>query len=114
MTTKYGGFHYASLVTSVAILVVPAFSKLIVSAVLRARYPVPGAFYFVNGRPMHLYCTGVGFPTVILDAGGGNDWLIWQKVQPEVAKKQRVCSHDRAGTGWSELQPVSRMPRISP
>ena len=54
---------------------------------------------------MHLYCTGHGFPTVVLDAGGGNDWLIWQKVQPEVTKTQRVCSYDRAGTGWSELQP---------
>jgi hypothetical protein len=32
---------------------------------------IPGAWGFlsVNGRPMHLYCTGHGFPTVILDAG---------------------------------------------
>ena len=35
-------------------------------------------------------------------AGAGNDWLIWQKVQPELAKTMRVCSYDRAGVGWNE------------
>ena len=57
---------------------------------------------------MHLYCTGNGQPTVVLEAGGGDDWLIWQRVQPEVAKITRVCSYDRAGTGWSEPQPGAR------
>ena len=91
MTTKDGGVRCASLViASIAILGVPALSNLMVNAVLRARYPVPGVFYSINGRPMHLYCTGHGLPTVVLDAGGGNDWLIWQKVQPGVAKTQRV------------------------
>ena len=75
---------------------------------LRLRHPVPGAFYLINGRPMHLYCTGSGSPTVVLDAGGGNDWLIWQKVQPELSNTQRVCSYDRGGVGWSELQPGVR------
>jgi hypothetical protein len=42
---------------------------------------------------------------MILGAGGGDDWLIWQKVQPEASKTMRVCSYDRAGTGWSESQP---------
>jgi hypothetical protein len=57
--TKEGGVGYASLVTaSVALLVVPLLSNLIASAVLRARYRAPRALYSVNGRPMHLYCTG--------------------------------------------------------
>lgn len=90
------------------ILIVPAVLNMATNEVLRARHPVPGSFYLVNGRPMHLYCSGHGAPTVVLDAGGGNDWLIWQKVQPELAKTQRVCSYDRAGVGWSELQPGIR------
>jgi hypothetical protein len=45
---------------------------------------------------------------VVLEAGGGDDWLIWQKVQPEVARTTRVSSYDRAGVGWSELQPGLR------
>ena len=96
------------VVAAAAILATPAVVNVVTNKVLRHRYPVPGLFYAVNGRSMHLYCTGHGDPTVILDAGGGNDWLIWQKVQPEVAKTVRVCSYDRAGTGWSEPQPGVR------
>jgi pimeloyl-ACP methyl ester carboxylesterase len=69
--------------------------------------PPPGNLYGVTGHRMHLYCTGDGSPTIILDAGLGNDSLIWGKVQPELSKTTRVCSYDRAGYGWSE-------PRSSP
>ncbi len=51
---------------------------------------------------MHLYCMGHGAPTLILEAGAGDDVLYWQTVQPELAKVTRVCSYDRAGLGWSE------------
>src|SRR5439155_20942603 len=56
----------------------------------------------------HLYCIGKGSPTVLLEAGGGDDWLIWQKIQPELANTTRVCSYDRPGVGWSDLQPGTR------
>jgi pimeloyl-ACP methyl ester carboxylesterase len=98
----------ARLAIAAAILFSPALLNIIRNHVLRLRHPVPGAFYPINGRPMHLYCSGRGSPTVVLDAGGGNDWLIWQKVQPELSKTYRVCSYDRAGVGWSELQPGVR------
>lgn len=97
--------YTAFVMAAAAILSIPALVNFATNAVLEARYPVPGSFFAVNGRLMHLYCTGQGSPTVILDAGGGNDWLIWQKVQPEASKTMRVCSYDRAGTGWSESQP---------
>lgn len=71
---------------------------------LRLAHPVPGAFYAVAGHSMHLYCTGTGSPTIVLEAGLGDDWIYWQKVQPELAKTTRVCSYDRAGLGWSEPQ----------
>lgn len=67
-----------------------------------AKHPVPGQFYKVEGHKMHIYCTGTGSPTIILDAGLGNDWTIWGRVQPELSKTTRVCSYDRAGFGWSE------------
>jgi pimeloyl-ACP methyl ester carboxylesterase len=91
-----------------AILSVPALMKFVTNTVLEARYPVPGSFFPVNGRLMHVYCAGHGSPTVVLNAGGGDDWLIWQKVQPEASKTMRVCSYERAGTGWSESQPGVR------
>jgi pimeloyl-ACP methyl ester carboxylesterase len=74
----------------------------------RARNPPPGEIYNVHGRKMHLYCTGSGSPAIVLDAGLGNDGLIWSAVQPELAKATRVCSYDRAGTGWSEARPAPR------
>lgn len=75
---------------------------------LNRLHPVPGKIYTVSGHPMHIYCIGQGSPTVILESGLGNDWLIWQKVQPEIAKTNRVCSYDRAGLGWSSQWPGSR------
>lgn len=75
---------------------------------LNRLHPVPGEIYTVSGYAMHIDCTGQGSPTVVLESGLGNDWLIWRKVQPEIAKTHRVCSYDRAGLGWSAPQPGSR------
>jgi len=74
----------------------------------RAIFPPQGRLYIVDGYKMHLYCTGEGSPTIVLDAGLGNDSLIWANVQPTLSKTTRVCSYDRAGFGWSDLQPCPR------
>jgi len=71
---------------------------------LRTHSP-PGRLIEVNGFKMHLYCVGDGSPTVILESGLGDNWLSWYKVQPALAKFARVCSYDRAGVGWSDVQP---------
>jgi pimeloyl-ACP methyl ester carboxylesterase len=73
------------------------------------KYPPPGELYDVGEYQLHLYCTGEGSPTVILEAGAGSPGLIWTYVQPEIAKSMRVCSYDRAGFGWSDsaLGPLS-------
>jgi hypothetical protein len=41
----------------------------------RAIYPPQGRLYPFDGYKMHLYCTGEGSPTIVLDAGLGNDSL---------------------------------------
>jgi pimeloyl-ACP methyl ester carboxylesterase len=68
----------------------------------------PGQMYRVNGHTMRIDCTGSGSPTIVLDAGLGNDGLIWGGVQPALAKTTRVCSYDRAGFGWSDALPPPR------
>jgi pimeloyl-ACP methyl ester carboxylesterase len=73
-----------------------------------ATNPPPGAFYTVNGHRMHIYCTGGGSPTIILDAAVGDDALIWGGVQPVLSETTRVCSYDRAGHGSSEALPAPR------
>jgi len=74
----------------------------------RKAHPPQGAFYTVNGRQMYIHCTGSGSPTIVLDSGYGSDSLTWQIVQPELSKTTRVCSFDRAGSGWSDPQPGLR------
>lgn len=72
---------------------------------LRQAWPPPGRYYMVDGHRMHLYCSGNGAPTVVLESGGAEGFLVWGKVQPALARVTRVCSYDRAGLGWSD--PVS-------
>jgi pimeloyl-ACP methyl ester carboxylesterase len=74
----------------------------------RALHRAPGSLYLVDGYKMHLHCTGEGSPAIVLDAGLGDDSLIWAKVQTELSKTTRVCSYDRAGFGWSDPQPGPR------
>jgi len=71
-------------------------------------HPPPGSYYTVNGSRMHLDCDGQGSPTLVLEAGLGDDWLQWRKVQPALAKLTRVCSYDRAGYGWSDSRTGTR------
>ena len=58
-----------------------------------------------GGRKMYLECSGLGTPTVVLNAGlraSADDWSIAAKpgptVSPEVAKFTRVCACDLPGT----------------
>jgi pimeloyl-ACP methyl ester carboxylesterase len=74
----------------------------------RTLYPAPGLFYKVNGRKMHLYCSGKGSPTVVLESGADYGWIWWARVQAELSKATRVCSYDRGGYGWSDPQPGPR------
>jgi pimeloyl-ACP methyl ester carboxylesterase len=74
----------------------------------RSANPPPGKLYAVNGHTMHLYCTGSGTPTIVLESGRGEDFTVWAKVQPVLSHSTRTCSYDRAGFGWSEAQPGTR------
>ena len=75
---------------------------------LRAAHPPPGKLYSVGGHVMHLYCTGAGSPVIVAEPGLGDDWLGWQRVQPQLASVTRICSYDRAGLGWSDPRPGPR------
>jgi pimeloyl-ACP methyl ester carboxylesterase len=69
------------------------------------REPPPGLLVNVSGHKMHLDCTGQGSPTVLLESGLWDDWIVWNKVQPEISNVTRVCSYDRAGLGFSDPRP---------
>lgn len=72
-----------------------------------------------GGRRLWLECRGAGSPTVILEAGAGNDAGNWgpeslssgagqTAVLPGVAAFTRVCAYDRPGTVGADLANRSR------
>lgn len=61
----------------------------------------------VGGYMLHIHCAGEGSPTIVMESGLGGTSLDWSLVQPELAKETRVCAYDRAGLGWSEIDPNS-------
>jgi pimeloyl-ACP methyl ester carboxylesterase len=64
----------------------------------------------IGGRELFLYCVGSSGPTVILEAGYGNNSTIWYPVQEALASTTRVCSYDRANApyGASDAAPTPR------
>lgn len=74
----------------------------VATALERRRFPHPGRLVDVGGHQLHLYCSGEGSPTVLLEAPAAGMSAAWGWVQSSVAGVTRVCSYDRAGLGWSE------------
>jgi pimeloyl-ACP methyl ester carboxylesterase len=59
----------------------------------------------IGGRTMHLECVGPtveGEPTILLEAGGGGDYLTWAEILSAMQSTHRLCAYDRAGLGQSE------------
>jgi pimeloyl-ACP methyl ester carboxylesterase len=96
-------------VTVIAGLVAGGFAfETVMRAGDATRYPPPGRMIDVDGHLMHLYCIGAGSPTVILETGAAGYSMNWASVQPDLSRRTRVCSYDRAGYGWSEPRPEPR------
>ncbi|MEO8453157.1 MAG: alpha/beta hydrolase [Gemmatimonadota bacterium] len=66
-------------------------------------YTRPHTLVAVDGiRRLNLFCQGSGTPTVLLDAGAGENMMVWRHVQGQLASLTRTCSYDRAGYGFSD------------
>lgn len=87
------------------LFVVLACVSLAVPAVAQDIGPPLGLLVDVGGRRLHLHCTGNGSPTVVIEAGASSFAIDFALVQPEVSKTTRVCSYDRANSGWSDMRP---------
>jgi pimeloyl-ACP methyl ester carboxylesterase len=75
--------------------------------------PPPGRLVDIGGRKIHMICTGSGSPTVILEAGASSFAIDWTLVQAEVARTNRVCAYDRAGSGFSDPAPGGPGARVA-
>jgi pimeloyl-ACP methyl ester carboxylesterase len=76
-----------------------------------AEDPIISSLIDIGGRRLFLRCIGTGQPTVILEAGYGDDGTIWDSVQLKASERIRVCSYDRAGLSRSD--PAPSLPRTS-
>ena len=101
-----------ALLIGLAVLICLAGTGMVYQAIGtaldRRNFVPPGRLVAVDGHLMHLHCTGVGSPTVILESGAGAPSSMWAWVQPVVAQQTRVCSYDRLGLGWSDSGPHPR------
>lgn len=85
---------------------------LATAAPLHAQDTIPsisqpiGRLVDIGGRKLHLHCSGVGSPTVIMVAGAGAYSFDWALVQSDIEPTTRVCSYDRAGLAWSDPGPA--------
>jgi pimeloyl-ACP methyl ester carboxylesterase len=84
---------------------VGGMSEALVRASDGAANAMPGESYDIGDRRLHLYCTGSGGPTVVLQGGLGSMSSSWARITPVVGRTTRVCAHDRAGQGWSDEAP---------
>ena len=78
----------------------------------RELYHPPGRLVDIGGSRLHLYCSGQGGPTVVVEFGLDGSYLDWYRVQPQIAQFTRVCSYDRAGYGWSDPATTPRIPSV--
>jgi pimeloyl-ACP methyl ester carboxylesterase len=98
----------------VLIVLIGATYQGVTTAIERRRFPFPGRLVDVGGHQLHLYCTGTGAPTVVLEAPAAGMSAAWGWVQGSISQLTRVCSYERAGLGWSEAASRSFDPAAVP
>ena len=68
----------------------------------------PGKLVDLGGHKLHVYCSGHGSPTVVVENGLGDFSFDWTLVQNQVSRFSRICTYDRAGYAWSDPGPKPR------
>ena len=68
----------------------------------------PGKLVDLGGHKLHVYCSGHGSPTVVVENGLGDFSFDWTLVQNQVSRFARICTYDRAGYAWSDPGPKPR------
>ena len=86
----------------VFILLLGATYQGVATALERREFARPGGMVSVGDHQLHIYCTGRGTPSVVLEAPAAGLSAAWADVQRQLSAVTRVCSYDRAGLGWSE------------
>jgi pimeloyl-ACP methyl ester carboxylesterase len=70
---------------------------------------IEGVFDVDGGRGLYLRCTGTGSPTIVLEAGDGDDSSSYMFAESTLAQLTRTCVYDRANLGMSDPAPGPRL-----
>ncbi len=122
------GVALLALLVLAQVAAMPQVAGSAAAAPLAQSEEFSGLFDIGDGRELYLECRGSGSPTVILEAGAGNNGQTWDTaglptgttqtaVFPGVATFTRVCAYDRPGTildldHYSRSDPTA-MPRTA-
>ncbi len=68
---------------------------------------IGGTFDVGDDRHLYLECYGSGSPTILFEAGGGDNSGTWpfEALLEPLQQQTRTCAYDRAGTGASSPPP---------
>ncbi len=72
---------------------------------------VPARVETIAGHDVEIATAGSGGPTVVFEAGLGDDWTSWDDVASQIARHARVFAYSRPGYGASGPATTSRDPR---
>ncbi len=86
----------------VCTVIAGAVYQVVASAADEDAHPMPGKRIDVGGRSLHLYCSGDGATTAVLENGLTANYTTWRLVQRDLQQTMRVCSYDRASMGYSD------------
>ncbi len=76
--------------------VIPLGAHILSAQTVPAPEPT-GKLVDLSTHRLHVYCTGKGSPTVVVENGLGDFSFDWILVQSRIAEFTRICTYDRAG-----------------
>ena len=94
---------------SVAILIIGFLAVAQIAYQSIPQIEPPGKMYSVNGREIHMYCTGPednSKPTIIIISGGSTPSFVYFDLQEKLSETVRTCTYDTAGIGWSPANDI--------
>lgn len=97
----FSTYGSATVLAALVFSLIPALNVVKAAAPLAAP-PALAHEVVVGEHRLYMSCTGMGSPTVVMEAGYGDTSDVWTEVLPQLATITRVCVYDRAGLGRSE------------
>jgi len=109
--------NHRSIVLSLlalAAVVVAGSSGFNAIVLYHVRHSPPGQTLLVGGHEMRIDCRGSGSPTIVLDAGLGNDGLIWVACNRCSPGRRASAPTTGPGSAGAKRCPLRATPIILP